>query len=467
MNTPIFLNREKELNFLHSQFARKEASFIVIYGRRRVGKTSLIKEFIKDKSSLFFMADKQSEKGILDRFAKTASTFLEDEFLEKLTFNTWEDFFGYITQKLDESKKYVLVIDEFQYLPDINHAFPSILQRIWDEKLKDKNIMLILCGSLINMMYSTTLSYQSPLYGRRTGQINLDPISFDYCHNFFPGIDERKLIEYYSVTGGIPKYMEMFDATNDILFDIKTNVLSKNSYLYNEPRFILNEEVTETATYFSILKAIAAGDHKIGKIASIVGVKTNVLAKYFNVLADLQIIERQVPVTEENPEKSKKGLYFIKDNFFRFWFRYVFPYQSFLEIERDDVVLKEIRKSFNIFVSFVYENLCLQKIPDLTQNGIVNFEVEKWGRWWSKDEEIDIVATSEKNKNILFGECKWSDTPTGVSFYADLKAKAKKVKWHTDERNEYYILFSKSGFTEDLMDINEKTSSLILIDSIV
>ena len=467
MNTPIFLNREKELNFLHSQYVRKEASFIVIYGRRRVGKTSLIKEFIKDKPSLFFMADKQSEKGILDRFAKTASTFLEDEFLEKLTFNSWEDFFGYITQKLDESKKYVLVIDEFQYLPDINHAFPSILQRIWDEKLKDKNIMLILCGSLINMMYSTTLSYQSPLYGRRAGQIKLEPIAFDYCHNFFPNIDERKLIEYYSVTGGIPKYMEMFDATNDIFYDIKTNVLSKNSYLYNEPRFILNEEVTETATYFSILKAIAAGEHKIGKIASIVGVKTNVLAKYFNVLADLQIIERQVPVTEENPEKSKKGLYFIKDNFFRFWFRYIFPYQSFLEIERDDVVLKEIRKSFNIFVSLVYENLCLQKVPDLTQKGIINFEIEKWGRWWSKDEEIDIVATSEKHKKILFGECKWSDTPTGVNVYADLKAKAKKVKWHSDERNEYYILFSKSGFTEDLMDINEKTSSLILIDSIV
>ena len=187
------------------------------------------------------------------------------------------------------------------------------------------------------------------------------------------------------------------------------------------------------------------------------------LTKYLNVLIDLDILERQVPITEDNPAKSKLGLYFIKDHFFRFWFKYVFPNLSFLEIGEINFVLNNIKQDFNEFVSLVYEQICLAKIPELAKNNIIPFWPEKWGRWWTRKEEIDVVAFDTKKKNILFGECKWTQQKVNVKTLKALQEKSKKVKWYNDKRTEYYILFSKSGFTDELISLARQTKNLILI----
>lgn len=460
-----FINREKEMASLETQYSRSGAGLIVLYGRRRVGKTSLIEEFTRGKKTIYFMADKQVERDLLKRLQQVMARSMGDSLMERIDFASWDDLFDYWLGKEDFSKKIVLVLDEFQYIAKVNPAFPSILQRLWDQKLRERNIFLILCGSLINMMYATTLSYESPLYGRRTGQIKLDPIPFEHYSCFLPEMDPLKRLEFFAVTGGIPKYIESISPDKSIFENIRHNIISKNSYLYIEPRFILNEEVSETLNYFSILKAIAEGEHKIGNIASRIGIKANILTKYLDVLINLDILERQVPVTEEMPEKSKMGLYFIKDHFFRFWFRYIFPNQSYLEIEEHGQVMKLIEKDFAKFVSPVYEKVCVDRIPVLAGSSNFPFRPVKWGRWWTRSAEIDVVALNPDTREILFGECKWSDKPVGVDVLRSLRAKATGVGWNNGNRKEYYALFSKSGFTEELKNI-DRNEGVFLFDGI-
>ncbi len=236
-----FVNRDNECAYLEREYLKKKAGFLVLYGRRRVGKTALIQEFIKGKKAIYFMADKQVEKDMTGRLQQTMARALKDTLMEKLNFNSWEDLFEYWIEREDFSKKIVVVLDEFQYLAKVNPAFPSILQRLWDEKIKKRNIFLILCGSLINMMYATTLRYDSPLYGRRTCQMKLDPVTFDNYEKFIPDMDPVKRLEFYSITGGVPKYIETLSPKRSLRENISRNILSKNSYLYNESRFILNQ----------------------------------------------------------------------------------------------------------------------------------------------------------------------------------------------------------------------------------
>ncbi len=456
-----FIDRENDLAWLENEYHKKGAGFIVIYGRRRVGKTTLIEEFIRDKKAIYFMADKQVEKELINRFNQAMSRSIDDPLMSDLTFNSWETLFEYWLGKEKFQTKIVVVIDEFQYLAKVNPAFPSILQRIWDERLKKKNIFLILCGSLVNMMYSTTLSYKSPLYGRRTGQMKLEPVTFHDYMKFLPKVPSEKRLEYYAITGGIPKYIETLSPVKNLLDNIHENILSKNSYLYDEPRYILNEEVTETLNYFSILKTIACGEHKIGNIASKIGIKANILTKYLDMLINLGIIERQVPVTEKNPEKSKMGLYYIKDHYFRFWFRYVFPYQSYLEIQEKDYVLSIIKEDFSNFTGAVYEKVCLENIPILIKEEKLPFTPEKWGRWWMKNEEIDIIAINDRTREILFAECKWSTKLVGLNILDELREKSKMVNWNMDNRVEYFALFSRKGFTKEL-EIKAKKENILL-----
>ena len=354
-----FINRNKELLALQKEYIRDEASFIVIYGRRRVGKTSLIKEFCKDKKKIMFLATEENENENRNAFQERVAEELGNNLLKEAQITRWEPVFEVIAQACDNyDERLILVIDEFQYLGKANPAFPSILMRIWDEKLKDKNIMLILCGSLINMMTSQVLNYDSPLYGRRTSQIKLEQIAFSYYKEFMPDESEDNQILFYSVTGGVPKYIELFNKDRDIYEAIRDNILSDTSFLYEEPVFILQNEVTEIGSYFTLLKTIAAGNHKLGKIAAAMEIKQTSLSKYLKVLMELDILERQIPVTDENPEKSKKGLYFIKDNFIKFWFQFVYPNKGMLESGRDDFVYEKIRKNFiDNHVSFVYEDM--------------------------------------------------------------------------------------------------------------
>lgn len=448
----MFANRYKELELLNSEYFNERFAFTVLYGRRRVGKTTLLKEFIKQKPSIYFLVTLENFNIVLKRLQNIVADFLQDNFLKSLELKDVKQLFEYLAQK-DYEQKLIIIIDEFQYLTKLDDSIPSQFQYIVDELLKNKNIHLILCGSIISMMYEQTLSYNSPLYGRRTSAIKLEAIEFDYLKEFFPSKSNEELIELYSILYGVPKYLEMFADSGDIFKNIEKNILNPNSYLYNEPQFILQNEVNEPITYFSILETIANGEHKIGNIAGNLGKNVQNITSFISKLIELDIIYKDVPITETNPLKSKKGLYFIKDNFFRFWFSYVLPYKSQLEMGNTNFVLKKIKENFHGFVSPVYENLAISYM-------LKKYDLFKCGRWWDKNEEIDAVGIGEDF--LIVAECKYSNKKVGLDILQDLQKKAKKID--SELPIKHYILFSKSGFTEELKKLHNE--EIVLVETI-
>ena len=445
-----FVDREQEMATLQSEYERDGSALVVLYGRRRVGKTTLISEFIKNKKALFFLASEESESQNRLAFQEKAADFLNSDLLKNVEVKSWDVLFRAIIDTNFDSKP-VIVLDEFQYLGKSNPAFPSVFQRIWEEILKDRQVMVILCGSLISMMQSQTLAYDSPLYGRRTAQIRLKQIPFAYYHQFFPDKSRKELIEMYAVTGGVPKYIELFSQSKDIYSAIEKCVLNRSGYLYDEPHFLLQQEVSEVGSYFSIIKAIAAGNTKLSAIAGVLEVKSTSLTKYLKTLIDLDILEREVPVTEDSPEKSKKGLYKIKDNYLRFWFAFVYPNMSFIESGHGRIVMDKIRKSLvRNHIAFVYEDICRERMWEINAEGVWPFYFSKLGRYWDSKEEIDIAAIDPDGKNLILGECKYWQEPVGVSVLRELEAKAKTVSWEKEKRKTWFVLFSVNGFTEDL-----------------
>lgn len=461
-----FIGRKKELEFLNSEYEKNESSLIILYGRRRVGKTALIKEFGKDKDMIYFLATEESETQNMKAFRELVASNIKNELLSYISVNNWEIAFKTIIES-DKNTKKIIVIDEFQYLGKMNSAFPSIFQKIWDEILKDNNVMVILCGSLINMMESQTLSYSSPLYGRRTGQIRLKQIQFKNYKEFFTsGIKQRELIENYAVTGGIPKYIESFKSDGNIYEKIKNSVMNKQSYLYEEPMFLLQHEVSEVGSYFSIIKSIMEGNRKLGNIASNLSVSPTHLSKYLQTLINLDILEREVPITEINPEKSKKGQYKVKDNFIAFWFQFIYPNKAFLEMEKDNVVMNKIKTNLvDNNVAYVYEDICRQSMWELNEQGKLGMTFDKLGRWWNNSAEIDIVGIDSTGNDIIFGECKYykDGKLMDAKVFNELLEKSKLVDWKNDDRSEKYILFSISGYSEELKKLAKQRKDLILM----
>ena len=457
-----FVDREQEMETLQSEYEREGSALVVLYGRRRVGKTTLISEFIKGKKALFFLVSEEAEAQNRNAFREKVAEFIDSDLLRSAEIKSWDVLFKAIMETNFDSKP-VIVLDEFQYLGKANPAFPSILQRIWEEILKDRSVMVILCGSLISMMESQTLAYGSPLYGRRTAQIRLKQIPFGYYHEFFPGKSRRELIEMYAVTGGVPKYIELFSESKDIYSAIQKCVLNRSGYLYDEPHFLLQQEVSEVGSYFSIIRAIAAGNTKLSAIAGILETKATSLTKYLKTLIDLDILEREVPVTEDNPEKSKKGLYKIKDNYLRLWFAFVYPNMSFIESGHSRIVMNKIKNSLvKNHIAFVYEDVCKERMWDLNAEGAWSFNFTKIGRYWDSKDEIDIVALDPEGKNLILGECKYWTEPVGVSVLRDLEAKTASVAWERDSRKVWYVLFSASGFTDELIKEAESRTDLEL-----
>ena len=461
-----FVDREMEMDTLQGEYERSGSALVVMYGRRRVGKTTLISEFIKDKKALFFLASEESEAQNRTAFKDKAADFTGNALLKDADIKSWDTIFKAIADTKFETKP-VIVIDEFQYIGKANPAFPSVFQRIWEEILKTTSVMVILCGSLISMMESQTLAYDSPLYGRRTAQIKLKQIPFSYYHEFFPNKSRCELIEMYSVTGGVPKYIELFSETDDVYKSIQRSVLNRSGYLYDEPHFLLQQEVTEVGSYFSVIKAIAAGNSKLSAIATTLEVKQTNLTKYLKTLIDLDILEREVPITEDNPEKSKRGLYKIKDNYIRFWFAFVYPNLSFIESGNTRIVMDKIKKGLiSSHTSFVYEDVCRERMWELNAEDRWNFNFTKIGRWWDGKNQIDIAAIDPEGKNLILGECKYWQEPVGINVLRDLERKAVEVEWNRDHRNTYYVLFGANGFTDELKELAASRNDVLLFDEL-
>lgn len=458
-----FINRHEELTFLQKEYQRDGSSLVILYGRRRVGKTALITEFIKNRQAIYFLATEENETQNRLAFKNIVAEQTGNELLMNANVDSWDMIFKvWLDTPFNEKK--LMIIDEFQYLGKANHAFPSVFQRIWDTMLKDQNVIVILCGSLISMMESQTLAYSSPLYGRRTGQIKLKQIPFRYYHEFFPGKNEKELIEFYAITGGVPKYIELFYDSGDIYTAIENNVLSKSSFLYDEPNFLLQREVSEVGSYFSVIKTIASGNQKLSKIASTLELKQTGLTKYLKTLINLDILEREVPVTEDNPETSKKGLYKIKDNFMVFWFKFVFPNLHYIESGHDELAMKKIRANLvDSHIAYVYEDVCIEKMWGLNAADTWDFHFDKVGRWWNNNSEIDIVAIDKGSNNIIFGECKYWTHKVGIDVLNELEQKSAQVEWQQGIRKNHFILFSVNGFTDELTELSKVRKDLILM----
>lgn len=456
-----FVDRELEIATLEKEYAKKEASLVIVYGRRRVGKTTLLSEFMKEKKGMYFLATQESEALNRSAFQEKAAAFTKNPVLEETSIDKWDTIFRLIVSG-DWAQKPLLIIDEFQYLGKTNPAFPSVFQRIWDEILIKTPVMVILCGSLISMMVSQTLSYHSPLYGRRTAQIRLKQIPFRYYREFCGGLSRKEQIERYAVTGGVPKYIESFIGCEDIFTGIEKNILDRTGYLYEEPHFLLQQEVAEVGSYFSILRAIAFGRTKLAEIACFMETKATDLTRNLKTLIELDLVQREVPVTEENPEKSKKGLYRITDYYIRFWFTMIYPNQGDIEQGNVTYVMDKIKKRFVTgHAAYIYEDVCR---AELSEKEDLPCHFSRIGRYWDKNTEIDVVALAEEERTILFGECKYLSGAADVDILYQLQEKAKRVPWHRDDRRELYCLFSIGGFSSRLRELAAARDDIFLYE---
>ncbi|MEW6103250.1 MAG: ATP-binding protein [bacterium] len=446
-----FINRKEELDFLNKRWQEKGAQLIPIYGKRRVGKTELTLQFIKDKPHIYFLSESVPKELQLRKFAEVAGGFFNDKFITQGGFRDWVQALEYLSKK---KEKMVIIIDEFPYLVEGDPATPSLFQKGWDLYLKDSPLFIILLGSSIGMMERTTLFYRAPLYGRRTGQIRLQPFSFKQLKEAFEAFPFEERLTIYSIVGGMPPYINLFRRQKRNIWEVvKDQILTKGSLLYEEVEFLLREELKEPRNYFAILIALSLTKTKLSEILNETGFDKGTVSRYLSILQDLQIVTKEVPVTEKVPQKSRKGLYRIEDNFFNFWFRFIFRNRDLLEEGKKKEVLKMVKRGIGEILSRNYEKISLETLKEAVSKRKLPIYFTRYGRWWEKGEEIDIVAVNQEQNKILFGEVKWSNRPVGTNIYKDLKQKAQKVISKRRPKKKYFCLFSKTGFTQAMLDI--------------
>lgn len=457
----MFVNRKNELKYLEGLYKEKGEKLLIVYGRRRIGKTELLKRFSMGKNHLFFSSDLSSEPNQLRQFTEKIYQTTGESFLQRQSFSSWEPLFMYIFDHLID-KIPLVIIDEFPYLCESNKALPSILQKIWDERAKDRNIFLVLCGSYMSFMEKEILGEKSPLFGRRIGQIFLQPLQFRDLKEFYPQYSREERVYSYAILGGTPAYLQRFNNRKSIEKNIKEEILNKNSFLYREPRFLLMEELRAPSLYFSILEAIAFGKTRLNEISQASGIENNSkVNKYLAVLSELHIIRRDIPVTEYKPHKSRKGIYIIEDPFFRFWFRYIFPNMSYLEEGDINYVWNKIIKpDINRFAGFIFEEISIQRLKELNKDNKLPFKAKRIGRWWNKEKEIDIIALDYKGSYLLC-ECKWTNRKIGINILNILQEKSNFLP---KAKQKYFGFFSKSGFTKELKRIASKKDNILLLD---
>ena len=435
-----FIDREKEIEFLERKYKSKEAELLILYGRRRIGKTEMILNFCENKDSAYFIGRLESREDTIKRFNNLILEKFNDEKLLNSPLQNWDATFDYITEKVE--KRFIFVFDEFPFIVDRFPEIISILQDKWDAKLqKNPNLMIILCGSSISMMEKYAIDYQSPLYGRRTGQWKVEKMKINYLKDFFPKYNTEELIKLYSCLDTIPGYMVKFSPAKDLFSNIEEKILSKGEFLYEEIEILLREEFRDPSNYMSIISSIAGGLTTFNEVHNRTKLDKSLLSKYLYILENLGIIEKIIPVTESFKTKLKfKGaLYLLKDNFFDFWFRFVYINKQELEKGNAKIVLKSMKEDIERYISRKFERFIIELLPLIE---IWNFE--KFGKWWHKSQEIDIVAINEKNREILFGECKWQEQVNAEKILKELNEKAKFVQWNNEKRKEYFAIFAKS-----------------------
>jgi len=460
----MFVNRAAELAWLEARWRAKDAQILIVYGKRRVGKTALLKEHLQGKGGVYFLADRRPEREQLREVAARLGAHFQEPLIGRKGFDTWLEAFEFLAAHLrpagtKAAERLLLILDEYPYLVENNPATSSLFQKGWDETLQRLPLTLVLCGSSMTMMESETLAHRAPLYGRRTGDLLVRPLDFAGARQFLPKRRPfAQAVEIYAVLGGMPGYLRQFDFDADLLDNIRAQILTPGAFLFREVDFLLKEELREPRNYLAILRAISQGRRKFGEIANDTGLGKNILHKYLHVLEDLQLIERDVPITEKTPQKSRRSLYGLQDPFVAFWFACGYPYVSDLELGESRPALRRVRELLPHLLGRAYERIARET---LRRSDGLPFSLHRIGHWWDDQAEIDVVSLNDEANAILFGEVKWSERPIGTDIYRHLVEKSRRVAWGKTGRREAFALFSRAGFTPEMRRVARQDRVLL------
>ena len=451
----MFIGRIRELEFLSERLSSSKFEMIPIYGRRRVGKTRLLEEFIKGKETIFFTGNQLGEQSNLASLSESIDATIYPNSGSR-TYSSFEKAFVEVAKYAKETKAHIIfIIDEYPYLAESNMGISSILQKVIDKQyLPLSNLMVILTGSQFSFMQHQVLGYQSPLYGRRTGQIRLMPLDFNESRAMLPAFSPQDFLTIYGLTGGIPLYLSAMDETLTLKENIKKHLLTPNTLLYEEPLNLLLQEVRSPRRYNDVLFAIASGATELNRIMDKTGLESSAVSQYLNTLIDLHIVEKNMPLTEIG---KRKPVYRIKDGLFHFWYRYVPKYQRFIETGRLDSIWPRIEEDLIQFTSLIFEDVCRDWI--LINSPMLLQDV---GGWWGNNpliksakatpEEVDVIGIGLEKEELVIGECKWRNEKTDISVGEKLVERAKFFPYL---KKDLYI-FSKSECTEGLQEYAKK-----------
>ena len=450
----MFVGRHQELEQLNQAYQENDFQFTVIYGRRRIGKTSLINEFLKDKKAIYYVALEENAEDNLKRFSDAISIFKNTDQGGKEKFANFEECFKEIT-RLAQKQRVILVIDEFPYLAKAYPTISSMLQSYIDHEFKETNLFLILCGSSMSFMERQVLGYQSPLYGRRTLALKLEPFKLSEAHEMLPKLSKEDAFIINTVCGGVPQYLSYMSDSMSVADNIKKNFLSKSGRLFDEPNNLLQQELRDPTNYNSIINAIASGASKHSKIAQSAHLQTGPLTTYLNNLIDLGIVEKKLPVTEQKKSKSKNIVYRICDGMFRFWYTFVGKQTDLIERGLTDLAWVKVQKGLSDFMGPEFEKYSQDFMwsQDMNEKIVPNPFIHL-GNWWGTDKrthqqvELDIVGFSDDERDGYFGECKWKNEPISRSVLEKLITNSEIFKYPI----KHYYLFSKSGFTDSCQE---------------
>lgn len=455
----MFIGRDKELNALDKLYKSNKFEFVVIYGRRRVGKTALINHFIDDKKTIYFMGVESNEKQNLENLSKSIMEYSSGIETDNY-FSSYQAALEYVF-KLAEKERIILTIDEYPYVARGSKSLASTLQLLIDKYKDTSKLMLILCGSSMSYMEDHVLAYKAPLYGRRTAQMKIMPFDFEESCRYFSNLSDEDKALIYGIVGGTPQYLIQMSDQLSVEENIKNTFLNPISFLYEEPVNLLKQEVREPAIYTAIITAIATGHSRMSEISTKVGEDTNVCSGYIKNLINLGIIRKETPYGEK---ASKKSIYAIEDNMFYFWYRFVMDNTSVIVRGAMDLVYKRIEAQLSDYMGRVFEDICTQYLWKQLLTGNSPIEFVSLGRWWGNDPklkcqaEIDIMGEQDSNA-ALFAECKWRNEKVDLDVLETLIGRSKLFHY---TKVQYY-LFSKSGFTKGCMEKAEEMGNVTLV----
>ena len=452
----MFIGRKTELKQLNEQYNSSRFEFAVIYGRRRIGKTSLIQEFIKDKKALFFTGLETTQK---QNLINLSQVILQSS-LDDITFNSFQAALENVFEKA-KKERIIFVIDEYPYLANTYPAISSILQLLIDKNKEDSKLFLILCGSSLSFMEEQVLGYQSPLYGRRTSQYKIKPFSFFETCDYFNSFSYEEKAFIYGLTSGIPLYISLFRENKSLKQNIIDIFLSSNGYLFEEPANLIKQECRDPSTYNSIIQAIATGATKLSEISNQVGIETGLCTTYIKKLISLGIIIKDYPIYK--PSK-KQTIYLLEDHMFQFWYKFILPNISLINIGMGEKVYEKIEPHFYEFMGYIFEDICKQYLWLLNIREELPLFFLKLGRWWGNDPrikaeaEIDILAYNDENQ-ILLGECKWRNEEIDKKVLEKAIFRSELFSFP----NKFIYLFSKTGFTSYCLEYAKTNPSIHLV----